>query len=83
MFAIAAPLIANAIYGLATRGTCAGEVDVNGRCGERVTLGPYFYLSAGLGGLALLGGTTFLIVQPLETTEYAVGGAQLQVTHRF
>ena len=83
LFAIAAPLIANAVYGLATKGSCAGELDVVGRCGDRVTLGPYFYLSAGLGGLALLGGTTFLIVQPLETTDYAVGGAQLQVTQRF
>jgi hypothetical protein len=83
MFAIAAPLIANAIYGLATKGACVGEVDMNSRCSDRVTLGPYFYLSAGLGGLALLGGTTFLIVQPLETTDYAVDGAQLQVTQRF
>ncbi|HTU58353.1 MAG TPA: PEGA domain-containing protein, partial [Polyangiales bacterium] len=83
LFAIAAPLIANAVYGLATKGACVGEVDVNSRCSDRVTLGPYFYLSAGLGGLALLGGTTFLIVQPLETTDYAVGGAQLQVTQRF
>jgi hypothetical protein len=83
LFAIAAPLIANAIYGLATKGSCVGELDVNSRCSDRVTLGPYFYLSAGLGGLALLGGTTFLIVQPLETTDYAVGGAQLLVTQRF
>ena len=83
LFAIAAPLIANAVYGLATKGACTGELDVNSRCSDRVTLGPYFYLSAGLGGLALLGGTTFLIVQPLETTDYAVGGAQLQVTQRF
>ena len=83
LFAIAAPLIANAVYGLATKGACVGEVDANSRCSDRVTLGPYFYLSAGLGGLALLGGTTFLIVQPLETTDYAVGGAQLQVTQRF
>ena len=83
LFAIALPLIANAVYGLATNGTCAGELDVNGRCGDRVTLGPYFYLSAGLGGLSLLGGTTFMFVQPLETTDYAVGGAQLQVTQRF
>jgi hypothetical protein len=83
LFAIAAPLIANAVYGLATKGECVGEVDMNSRCSDRVTLGPYFYLSAGLGGLALLGGTTFLIVQPLETTDYAVDGAQLQVTQRF
>jgi hypothetical protein len=83
LFAIAAPLIANAVYGLATKGACVGEVDMNSRCSDRVTLGPYFYLSAGLGGLALLGGTTFLIVQPLETTDYAVDGAQLQVTQRF
>ena len=83
LFAIAAPLIANAVYGLATRGTCAGELDVSGRCSDRVTLGPYFYLSAGLGGLSLLGGTTFLIVQPLETTDYAVDGAQLHLTQRF
>jgi hypothetical protein len=83
LLAIAAPLIANAVYGLATKGECVGELDVNSRCGERVTLGPYFYLSAGLGALALLGGTTFLIVQPLETTDYVVGGAQLKVTHRF
>jgi hypothetical protein len=83
LFAIAAPLIANAIYGAVTSGQCVGQVDVNGRCGERVTLGPYFYLSAGLGGLALLGGTTFLIVQPLETTDYEIAGAQLEVTRRF
>lgn len=83
LFAIAAPLIANAVYGLATKGACVGELDMNSRCSDRVTLGPYFYLSAGLGGLALLGGTTFLIVQPLETTDYAVDGAQLQVTQRF
>jgi hypothetical protein len=83
LFAIAAPLIANAVYGLATKGACVGEIDMNSRCSDRVTLGPYFYLSAGLGGLALLGGTTFLIVQPLETTDYAVDGAQLQLTQRF
>ena len=83
LLAIAAPLIANAIYGAATKGTCIGSLDANGHCGERVTLGPYFYLSAGLGGLALLGGATFLIVQPLETTDYALTGAQLQVTQRF
>jgi hypothetical protein len=83
LLAIAAPLIANAVYGAVTKGTCVGSLDVNGRCGERVTLGPYFYLSAGLGGLAVLGGATFLIVQPLETTDYALTGAQLQVTQRF
>lgn len=83
LLAIAAPLIANAIYGAATKGTCIGSLDANGHCGERVTLGPYFYLSAGLGGLSLLGGAMFLIVQPLETTDYALTGAQLQVTQRF
>ncbi|HET8937335.1 MAG TPA: PEGA domain-containing protein [Polyangiales bacterium] len=83
LLAIAAPLIANAIYGAATKGTCVGSLDANGHCGERVTLGPYFYLSAGLGGLAVLGGATFLIVQPLETTDYALTGAQLQLTQRF
>lgn len=83
LLAIAAPLIANAIYAGATNGKCVGQLDMNGRCGERVTLGPFFYLSAGLGGLAALGGATFLIVQPLETTDYTVTGAQLQVSHRF
>jgi hypothetical protein len=83
LLAIAAPLIANAVYGAVTKGRCVGELDVNGRCGERVTLGPYFYLSAGLGGLAILGGATFLIVQPLETTDYTVTGALVQVTQRF
>jgi hypothetical protein len=83
LLAIAAPLIANAIYAAATNGKCVGQLDMNGRCGERVTLGPFFYLSAGLGGLAALGGATFLIVQPLEARDYTVTGAQLQVSHRF
>lgn len=83
LLAIAAPLIANAIYAGVTNGRCIGQVDINGRCGQRVTLGPFFYLSAGLGGLAALGGATFLIVQPLETSDYTVTGAQLQVNHRF
>jgi hypothetical protein len=83
LFAIAAPLIANAIYGAVTNGDCAGVLDINGRCSERVALGPFFYLSAGLGGLAVLGGTTFLIVQPLETTDYTLTGAQLQVSRTF
>jgi hypothetical protein len=40
LVAIAAPLIANAVYGAVTKGTCIGQLDVNGRCGERVSLGP-------------------------------------------
>lgn len=86
LLGIAAPLVANAIYGAATHGSCVGEYDSRGNCSERVGLGPFFYLSAGLGGLALLGGSAFLIFQPLQFDQaggYALDGAALQLTNRF
>jgi hypothetical protein len=40
-------------------------------------------MSAGLGGLALLGGAAFLIIQPLQTSEHAYAGAELQLKQHF
>lgn len=83
LFGIAAPLVANAVFGAATNGKCVGQRDNRGNCSERVGIGPYFYLSAGLGGLAALGGSAFLILQPLRTPHDALAGAQLQLTQQF
>jgi hypothetical protein len=84
LFAVAVPMIANAIYSLATRGKCVGETDAFDRCAERVTLGPAFYTSVGVGGAALLGGTTFLIVRPLSSErDTAPRGAALLLQRTF
>jgi hypothetical protein len=84
LFALAVPLLANAIYGAATQGECVGEIDPRDRCADRVSLGPAFYASLLVGGAALVGGTTFLIVQPISTEiDSRPRGATLQLRHVF
>ncbi|MET0390789.1 MAG: PEGA domain-containing protein, partial [Polyangiales bacterium] len=81
LLGVAAPLIANAVYAGVTHGNCVGKVDLEGRCSERVGLGPMFFLSAGLGLVAAAGGVGFLVVQPLSSApDRAPDGAQLQLT---
>lgn len=75
LYGIALPLLANAIYAVATNGDCVGGVDARGACSERVELGPIFYVSAGVGTAAALGGTAFLVFQPITQ---ASNGAQAQ-----
>ena len=75
LYGIALPLLANAIYAVATNGDCVGGVDLRGACSERVKLGPIFYVSAGIGTAAALGGTAFLVFQPITQ---ASNGAQAQ-----
>jgi hypothetical protein len=83
LFGVAAPFAANAIYGAATRNNCIGKLDADGRCGERVTLGPWFFASVGASAVAIAGGTTFLIVQPISGERSSVQGAQLRAIQRF
>ncbi|MEY4578707.1 MAG: hypothetical protein RL701_3410, partial [Pseudomonadota bacterium] len=83
LFGVAVPFAANAIYGAATRNNCIGKLDADGRCGERVTLGPWFFASVGASAVAIAGGTTFLIVQPISGERSSVQGAQLRAIQRF
>lgn len=83
LLGVAAPFIANAIYAGATRGKCVGPQDLDGRCSERVSLGPAFFVSVGVGAAAALSGAAFLIVQPLTDSGPVPQGAQLSLTQRF
>jgi hypothetical protein len=75
LFAAAAPLFANVVYGAATHGDCVGASDARGACGQRVRFGPRFFASLGAGAAAALGGSAFLIFQPItaETSEAPTG----------
>jgi hypothetical protein len=83
LYGIALPLLANAIYAAATNGDCVGGVDARGACAERVKLGPIFAVSAGLGGAALLGGTAFLVFQPITEGSKGAAGAMLSMRSTF
>jgi hypothetical protein len=84
LFGTAVPLLTNAIYTASTRGDCVGEIDASNRCAERVVLGPAFYASVALASVALLGGTSFLLVRPLTSGATAAPrGAMLQWRRAF
>ena len=84
LFGAAVPLLANVVYSAATRGDCVGEIDARNRCAERVALGAGFYTSAALAGAAVLGGASFLILQPLGSDSAPqLQGASLQWRRRF
>lgn len=83
LLGVAAPFIANAIYAGATRGKCVGPQDTAGLCSERVSLGPAFFVSVGVGSVAALTGAAFLVVQPLTESGPVPQGAQLSLTQRF
>jgi hypothetical protein len=79
LIGVAVPLLANAIYSASTHGDCVGAIDANNLCAERVSLGPAFYASLGIGSAALLGGGAFLVFQPISSSPGAKpDGAQLQ-----
>jgi hypothetical protein len=83
LFGIAVPLLANAVYGAVTHGDCVGQLDSRSRCSERVELGPVFFLSAGLGTAAALGGGAFLVFEPVAGPNTTPQGARLRLTQRF
>jgi hypothetical protein len=84
LFGTAVPLLTNAIYTATTRGDCVGEIDALNRCAERVVLGPAFYASVALASVAILAGTSFLIVRPLTSDATAAPrGAMLQWRRAF
>jgi hypothetical protein len=84
LFGTAVPLLTNAIYTASTRGDCVGEIDASNRCAERVVLGPAFYASVALASVAILGGTSFLLVRPLTSDATAAPrGAMLQWRRAF
>jgi hypothetical protein len=75
----AVPLFANVIYTASTHGDCVGAIDANNNCAERVSFGPAFYASLGIGTAALLGGGAFLVFQPISSSSGAKpDGALLQ-----
>jgi hypothetical protein len=84
LFGAAVPLLANVVYGAATHGRCVGEIDAQNRCAERVSLGPAFFASLGLGTAAVLGGSAFLILRPItEQPSAKPRGAMLHWHHSF
>jgi hypothetical protein len=84
LFGTAVPLLTNAIYTASTRGDCVGEIDASNRCASRVVLGPAFYASVALASMAILGGTSFLLVRPLTSEATAAPrGAMLQWRRAF
>jgi len=79
LLGISAPFLANAIYAGATHEQCVGRFDRAGHCSERVTLGPLFFVSLGVGVLAAASGSAFLIFKPLgerETQAARLGPSQ-------
>lgn len=66
LLGVAVPFLANAVYAGATHGDCTGRRDLAGHCAERVTLGPLFFVSLGLGVLAAVGGSAFLAFEPFS-----------------
>jgi hypothetical protein len=87
LLGISAPFLANAIYAGATQHSCVGRYDPQGRCSERVTLGPLFFVSLGVGLLAAGSGSAFLIFKPLgerdTTHDTNPEAARLRSSQRF
>jgi hypothetical protein len=75
LYAAAVPLFANVVYSAATHGDCVGPTDARGACGQRVKFGPRFFASLGAGAAAAIGGSAFLIFQPItaEPSEAPTG----------
>jgi hypothetical protein len=82
LISAAVPLLANVVYTASTHGDCVGAVDAQNHCAERVTLGPMFYASLGVGSAALLGGVGVLVLQPIKNNPGSKPDGALLQWHR-
>jgi hypothetical protein len=82
LISVAVPLLANVVYTASTHGDCVGAIDAQNHCAERVTLGPMFYASLGVGSAALLGGVGVLVLQPIKNNPGSKPEGALLQWHR-
>ncbi|HEX7478048.1 MAG TPA: PEGA domain-containing protein [Polyangiales bacterium] len=80
----AATLAVSAVAAAGREGDCTGARDPQGRCGERVALGPLFWSSVALGAASLAGAAVVLVFEPIHgTTDARLGGLRLQWRRSF